>query len=279
MRTKLIIFILLVSNCLFSQDLIVTKNNDSIFCKINSIRNEVIRFSINNNEQESDSTLLLSDTRRHVYNYKVNKRAFNAHKFEISLHRGLSTIFGNINLPSNFPPFPINRTSSNSDLEFNYFFNNNWGIGIQSIGVSNSYYQIINSESYNYIKSYDSSLGLNELSCSYRKFSTNFRHQFTVTYGTGIAVNISSGSFNTIDLSDFLAQNNIGFYSMNTLWSNSIQARYNYYPINWLSLAAKIRYDSAIGNYKSDSYGIYAKSNNNTHYSALDFSIGVGFHF
>ena len=66
---------------------------------------------------------------------------------------------------------------------------------------------------------------------------------------------------------------------MNTLWSNSIQARYNYYLINWLSLAAKIRYDSAIGNNKSDLYGIYAKNNNNAYYSALDFSIGVGFHF
>ncbi len=185
--------LILLSNLSFSQDIIIKKSNDTIFCKIIEISDSLISYTSNNNYDDSIDT-------KHIQNIKIiyaKEAIYNftniSHNNTYFINTGLGTQIGGTGL----------RTTigyKNSGLLITYGF---LGDGSYSIGGQLSMYNMYLSYSYGTLISYSLSIGSN----NYRgtldgnifgigaifPISNNKRFTFSFGFNYGIADDISVG--------------------------------------------------------------------------------------
>lgn len=279
MKKNFFIFIVFfLSQNLFSQDLIITKQGDSIFCKITSVRNQIYNFITTENNETINSTLTAGEIEKNIYNYEkyLLNLTFHPRTWEIGLNQGISILFG-----ENYNPYLISGakitsrlSEQNSDLSFKYFPNDNWGIGILFYKALNYYKYNFETNGYESIVTSSIVRTNNFLTLTYRRHSKNFRHVGSITYGAGYARQETSGYYHVYDPANSISQ----FYSKYTFPGSTLQTTYDFYLTPWFAIGTKIGYYFAFFGNRND-YSIYHRFGPSNYYSNLDLSAGIKVYF
>jgi len=143
MKKPLILFLLLFTMCtMYSQDLIVTNNADSLNCKITKIKADYIYFTFNHKGEIRNTLLPLSEVKTHQKNYYSTsllpnggvKPTDNFTHFRLALHGGYSYLVAKVgdNVPSDFQDY-IKELKSGYHFggDISYYFTENLGFGIK----------------------------------------------------------------------------------------------------------------------------------------------------
>ncbi|MCL2041832.1 MAG: hypothetical protein FWG84_07330 [Bacteroidales bacterium] len=142
MNKRLLLFLFVLGfNALYSQDLIVTSNQNSINCQILMIGDGLMHYSTMKNDETIKSSIPLEDVVLSVQGYyspptssytPPRKKSDYAH-FRIAAAGGYS--YRTASLPSGIPSdvrdyYRKSKNGFNYGVEFNYFFNQFLGMGI-----------------------------------------------------------------------------------------------------------------------------------------------------
>jgi hypothetical protein len=125
----------------YSQDLIVTRNNDSLNCKINEITNKVVRFEY----QKSGETVNSVISRKQVLAFRENffmktendtslQTKRQTHRFHVGVNGGIACRLGPVNsvIPLFYKDYYEGlRLGFTGGGDAAYFFNNHWGVGVE----------------------------------------------------------------------------------------------------------------------------------------------------
>lgn len=132
----------LLSNTIRAQDLIVTKENDSLNCKITKIKTDNIYFTFMHKEEVRNTLLPLNDVKYHQYNYYktsivpadkvVDNQKFN--HFRIAVNGGWSYRVAKLsgNIPPEFEQYQKELKSGyNLGVDLTYFISEPFGVGFK----------------------------------------------------------------------------------------------------------------------------------------------------
>ena len=172
------------------KDLILTNNMDSIRCKIVSIKQTYIVYSIDTNDATSSSTIPLDNVRYYRHDFYRPKNT-GYQKWTISVNGGYSRRWANIakNLPSNYTQHIEQlRTGYHWGVDFAYYFSENFGIGPKFMifkssdsrtireSIGSSGYTRINSSFSFYFTMYDSYTFIESYSYTFKDVKVNDEH-------------------------------------------------------------------------------------------------------
>ncbi|MEO6683374.1 MAG: hypothetical protein ABIN48_11195 [Ginsengibacter sp.] len=141
---NLLIFtlLMLLSNAIFSQDLIVTDEGDSINCKITKVKADNIYFTFKHKNEIRNTLLPMSKVKEHQFDfYKINEvptghvvREENYQHFRIALNGGYSYQTAKIaeNVPADFKDY-VKKLKSGYHFggDITYYFTEPLGFGIK----------------------------------------------------------------------------------------------------------------------------------------------------
>lgn len=133
--------ILLISNAVFSQDLIITNGNDSLNCVITKVDKDFLYFTYNNDGETLNSIISREEVKSYYFSYSekpiLSQEQINAlypppaPQWRIALRGGYNRAMGST---KGFPDAErkyLNdlKNGFNIGTDVNYFFNNEIGIG------------------------------------------------------------------------------------------------------------------------------------------------------
>jgi len=142
------------STFLYSQDLVVTSEGDSLNCKITKIKENSIYFVFKHKDEIRSTLLPLDQVKYHQYNFyqtavvPTNKKLLNEvyPHFRVAINGGLSYRTAKLanNIPSDFEKYMKElKSGSHYGLDVSYFFSEQLGLGIK-YSVYNSRNEIDN---------------------------------------------------------------------------------------------------------------------------------------
>jgi hypothetical protein len=210
-----------------------------------------------------------------------NFNKFEFKPWDISLTNGSSIIFGTNYLPETIPAEYIDRINiaNSSTLSVKYFFNKNWGLGVQSNSTNINQNKLEVTELSNSKLSFQNQTTHSTFTVSYRNAFPDSKLIYTLTYGMGFGLKLAKGKFVSITEFENLIIQQAVFQSMSLFGGNFMQFSSDYYFTNWISINGSLRYFSGGRNKKNNEYGIYSANEVFHYYSNLDLLIGLGFHF
>lgn len=137
-----LILMLFITNLIYTQDLIVTNEKDTINCKITKIKKDKIYFTFKHNDEIRNTLLLKSSVKFHQYDfYKTSivpksklKVYQNYPRFRLAINSGYSHHTAKVasNVPADFKSYVKDLMSGyhfSGDLE--YFFSEPVGVGLK----------------------------------------------------------------------------------------------------------------------------------------------------
>ena len=140
-KLGIIILVLIVGQVAVSQDLIVTRTDDSLNCKITDIKPDYIFFTLMSNREIKKSVLPMGDVKIYQRNFYYKSglpieylAAREYPKFRIAIRGGYSYLFAKIppNLEDNAVDyFKSLKSGFHFGADVNYFFNKTFGIGLK----------------------------------------------------------------------------------------------------------------------------------------------------
>ena len=134
------LIIVLFSNFVKSQDLILTRKGDSINCKIKKVTNDEIYFSFNQNSELKNTLITKDKVVTFLYDFYIKKETKNNKNikqypnFRINLICGYGKLTGGFlkedtSVPSSY--YKKLQTGYNFGGDINYFFTKNFGLGLK----------------------------------------------------------------------------------------------------------------------------------------------------
>jgi hypothetical protein len=138
-----ILFSLLIINSIKAQDLIITKEGDSLNCKITKIKANNIYFTFKYKEEIRSTLLPIGDVKYHQYNHyqtsivPIDKIIDNKEKyphFRVALNGGWSYRLAKLSndIPSDFEEYSKDLKSGyNYGLDLSYYFSEHAGFGLK----------------------------------------------------------------------------------------------------------------------------------------------------
>ena len=138
-----ILFSLLLINSIKAQDLIVTKEGDSLNCKITKIKESNIHFTFKYKDEIRNTLLPIQDVKYHQYNYyqtsvvpidKIIGYKEKYPRFRAALNGGWSYRLAKLsnNIPSDFEQYSKELKSGYSyGLDLSYYFSEQLGFGFK----------------------------------------------------------------------------------------------------------------------------------------------------